>query len=185
MKDVQIKCFEIGDNTSLYEAVRECLENEVYGLLKIKGVKVALDPYKYKLYGREESEAVCTNIEKIANQKLCAKYAEAVLKDYETTKRKIEEIFKHYGQYFPVKNMSKDTIIKADIHTGLVYDTLAAMYSMAKRRGKFILQEVNEQLVVSGPNIGHYETVETFNNDDVVQRLEFNLQQKMKKTDSR
>lgn len=185
MKEVQIKCYDISDNISLYEAVQECLENEVYGLLKIDGVKVALDPYKYKLYGRDDFEIACKNLKEIANQKLYAKYAEAVLKSDETTQRKIEDSFKKYGQYCPVKNMSKDTVVESAIYTNLVYNTLAEMYSVAKKQGKFLFQEINGQLVVSGANIGHLETVEAFNNGDMVQLLEMNLQQQMKKTDKR
>lgn len=186
MKDVEVRFYEVdGFNVTLSEAVSQCLENETYGLIKIKGVKVLIDPYEYRLYGSYARNMTVGHIERIVEQKLYAKYAKTILTKDSVTQKEIEDVFKGKGQYCPVIAMSKHNVIEGNVFSGFVDHIIGGMHAASEYDEKYRLQEFNGQLVLTGPHISVSDVIEAFNDGEKIQALERYLKEQKKQTEKR
>ena len=179
MKEVKVKCYDVNDREALANAVAECAKDKAYGLLKINGVKVALNP---DYLDRISTEVYLEHLETMTNLKLYAEYAAAVLENDSATQKEIKGMFEGYEKSCPITNMSKSNITKTDIYND---NTLANMNALSKEKEKFLVQTIEEQLVICGPNIAFTDVLMTFDNNEMVKVLEDKIQKQMKPTESR
>ena len=170
MKECKIKYYDYPNKEqSIYDIVDECINKEIYGILKVNNLEIAIDPYENKINGNKQTDIIVKRIAKMIKYKHYVLLAKAILNNDFKTESLINKIYKDYDEYFPVKRMKKNDVVNCSFFEGDKESTIAMLYVEAKHNNKYFYQVVDGVELVTGPYIDFKEVMENYNN---VKKLE-------------
>ena len=100
MKECKIKYYDYPNKEqSIYDIVDECINKEIYGILKVNNLEIAIDPYENKMNGNKQTDIIVKRIAKMIKYKHYVILAKAILNNDFKTESLINKIYKDYDAY--------------------------------------------------------------------------------------
>ena len=179
-----IRCYNVADEKELYNVIKECVEEGAYGLVKMHGVKVAINPHQKPYYDtKQRISDILVDAMDVIDYKLLTKYAVAVLNDDVQTQNEIKEALSDKSEI--LNKMSKENIKKLGFNSGYIKDNIAEMHVESQAKEIYLLRDMNGTLVLTGPNVRMHAVLDAYEDNAMVEGLEDVLKERQLSVDKK